>query len=241
MTRPLIGITCDNKDNTAASGRYESPIAYSRAIAGVGGLPLLLPHEPALAAEYVELCAGVLITGGADLHMQRFGQAMHPKARPVDEKRQEFELAVLDALAGRSAKPALGICMGMQLMAMHAGGRLNQHLPDTLGDAAAEAHQKDHRHAVVLRVSDTAMGSNSKPEVSAECTVASWHHQAVEDPGTLRLVATSPDGVIEAIDDPNRPFYVGVQWHPERGGAGAFNRDLLARFVDACRRSRAGS
>jgi putative glutamine amidotransferase len=150
-------------------------------------------------------------------------------------------------LESRRAKRVLGMCMGIQLMAMHAGGRLNQHLPDTLGDAAAEAHQKDHRHGVVLRVDDTAVvnpkteGRGPKAEASCECTVASWHHQAVEDTGTLRLVATAPDGVIEAIDDPTRPFYVGVQWHPERGGAGPFNRDLLERFVDACRRSRAGS
>jgi putative glutamine amidotransferase len=74
---------------------------------------------------------------------------------------------------------------------------------------------------------------------AAGTTIVSAHHQGVTDPGRLRTVALAPDGVIEAIDDPKRPFYVGVQWHPERGGDDALSLGLLRRFVDACRAARA--
>ena len=254
MQRPRIGITVDNKDNTAESRRYESGIAYSRAIAEAGGLPLLLPHEPALADDYVALCDGIMLTGGADPRMEAFGQRTHEKARPVDERRQAFELAMLAALDRRRERPALGICLGMQFMGLHAGGRLNQHLPDTLGEAAA-LHQKDARHAVKVRVRDSVLvGSalrtssllsprggeevRTADPTKAQSLVTSWHRQALDDPGRLRLIATAPDGVIEAIDDPSRPFYLGVQWHPERGDDGPLSRGLLARFVDACRHAR---
>lgn len=233
--RPLIGITADNRENTAASGRYESPLAYSRAVAEVGGLPVLLPHEPELAPAYAEACAGVLLTGGADPRTEAFGVATHPAAKPVDPRRQAFELALLDALRALPQRPALGVCLGMQMMALHAGGRLNQHLPDTLGDDAAEDHRHDRRHGLHVATDDSVLLGPGPAPLPGEFTVVSWHHQAVAEPGRLRVVAAAPDGVVEAVDDPARPFYLGVQWHPERGGEGPFNRELLARFLAACR------
>lgn len=245
MTRPLIGITVDNKNDSASSNRYESSIHYSRGIAAAGGLPLLLPQEPALADEFVALCDGILLTGGSDPRMERFGKRMHPQASPVDAGRQEFELALLAALDRAAGKPALGVCLGMQFMALHAGGDLNQHLPETL--ATATDHQRDNRHAICVLAPDSVVLREPRAPkpgpvpAEAELTVVSWHHQAVSDAGRLRTVATAPDGVIEAIDDPSRPFYLGVQWHPERGGEGRLNRDLLRRFVAAALADRSGS
>ncbi|MCX5660201.1 MAG: gamma-glutamyl-gamma-aminobutyrate hydrolase family protein [Planctomycetota bacterium] len=244
MQRPLIGITVDNKNDSATSNRYESSIHYSRGIALAGGLPLLLPQEPALAEEYVALCDGILLTGGSDPRMERFGKAMHPEAKPVDAGRQEFELAVLAALDRAAGKPALGVCLGMQFMALHAGGNLNQHLPETL--ATATDHQRDNRHAIRVLAADSVVlreagGAGASENAGGDLTVVSWHHQAVNDAGRLRTVAVAPDGVIEAIDDPSRKFYLGVQWHPERGGDGRLNRDLLRRFVASCLAGRSGS
>jgi putative glutamine amidotransferase len=174
--------------------------------------------------------------------MEKFGHAMHPKAQPVDARRQEFELALLDGLDKRREKPALGVCLGMQIMALHAGGKLNQHLADTLGETGAALHLKDNRHLVDFAVHDTPLlGSPPAipvPQSEISLLVPSWHHQAVASPGSLRIVATAPDGVIEAVDDPSRPFYAGVQWHPERGGDGELNLEVLRRFVDAARRTR---
>ena len=242
MTPPLIGITIDNVESDISSGRYESNVAYSRAVVEAGGLPLLLPQEVELASQYVDLCDGLLLTGGDDARCEDFGVPAHPESRCVEPRRQAFELALLDALAKKPQRPVLGVCLGMQFLALHAGGQLNQHLPDTLANAVEE-HQNNHRHAIVVEIADSAMltsadGVQLPNEALTGQTVVSSHHQAVENAGCLRVIATSPDGVIEAIDDPARLFYLGVQWHPERG-EGLFNLDLIRRFVEVCARSRA--
>jgi putative glutamine amidotransferase len=240
MHQPLIGITVDNKDNSAASRKYEVAIAYSRAVTDAGGVPVLLPHEPQLAPLLIARLHGLVLTGGTDPKTESFGEPTHPKAKAMDERRQSFELALLDAAAARPDMPVLGICLGEQLMALHAGGRLNQHLPDTL--AHPEVHQKDAQHPVDVHVDDSLItAADAEEHRSPERGVRSWHTQAVSDPGRLRLVATAPDGVIEAIDDPSRAFYLGVQWHPERGGAGPLNQGLFDALVRACRPRPRGS
>ena len=228
MAGPVIGITVDNRDNTANSGKYESSIAYSRAVANARAVPVLLPHEPELAATYATTCDGLVLTGGVDPDTAAFGEPMHARARPIDARRQAFELALLDAAAVRDL-PVLGVCLGMQLMALRAGGRLHQYLPDVMD--ASEAHRDDRRHAIELRETDSILGD----EIEAGCTVVSYHQQAVADAGSMRVVGTAPDGVIEAIDDPSRRFWIGVQWHPERGGEGSINRGLFERLIAACR------
>lgn len=235
MARPVIGITVDNKANSVESGQYESAIAYSRAVADAGGVPLLLPQRPELADEYAALCDGFMLTGGADAHMQTFGKPMHAMAKPMAIERQAFELALMAAADRFAEKPQLGICMGMQMMALHRGGDLHQHLPDILGEPVAASHVKNNRHRVSIDTANAFLAAND----AAVTTVVSSHHQAVKDAGTLRVIARSEDGVVEAVDDPARPFYLGVQWHPERGGDDALSLGLIARFVRACRRGTA--
>ncbi len=240
MTRPLIGITVDNVDNvhnvdsSIATDKYESNADYSRAVVAAGGLPLLMAQDCQLASHYVERCDGILLTGGRDIRSESFGVPAHPLSRCMDPERQMFELALLEALAAQPQRPVLGICLGMQLMAMHAGGRMNQHLPDTLANAA-DTHQDNHPHPIVIGIEASVLLDGvpvTRDAITAE-TVVSSHHQGVVDAGSLRVVATSADGVIEAIDDPTRAFYLGVQWHPERSD-GLLNRDLIKRFVHAC-------
>jgi gamma-glutamyl-gamma-aminobutyrate hydrolase PuuD len=104
-------------------------------------------------------------------------------------------------------------------------------MPETMGLDDAAAHQKDNRHGMRVKVTDSVLLPG---KCEGELTVVSYHQQCVSHAGRMRVVAEAPDGVIEAIDDPARPFYLGVQWHPERGGEGPLNRDLLRRFVAAC-------
>lgn len=237
---PLIGITVDNAGNTADTGRYESAIRYSAAVAAVGGLPLLLPHIVERAAEYAAVCEGLLLTGGADPVMEGFGVVTDTRARRMDALRQAFELALLDAAAATPDQPVLGVCLGMQLMALHAGGKLDQYMPDTLATHAE--HIDDRRHPLVFHMSDSPLTRGDEDRWS----VVSSHRQAVSDAGGMRVIATAPDGTIEAINDPTRLFYVGVQWHPERAvmhDAEAAENDplnlgLLASFVAAARRRR---
>jgi putative glutamine amidotransferase len=149
----------------------------------------------------------------------------------MNPRRQAFEVSLLTAIAGRRDMPVLGVCLGMQMMALCAGGKLDQYLPQTLGEDRALLHQGDRTHAIVVEKSDSVLGAG------ASDTVRSWHRQAVSDAGSLRVVARAPDGVVEAIDDPTRRFYLGVQWHPERGeAADALSGGLIARFVAACLR-----
>jgi putative glutamine amidotransferase len=231
-TQPVIGITVDNRDNSASSGTYECAIAYVAAVVKAGGVPVLLPHEVELVPRYLEICDGFLITGGADVRLDVLrGEAMHPMTRPMDERRQAFEFALLKALDPLPDRPVLAICLGMQLMTLHAGGQMNQHLDDTLPDA--QRHRKNNRHGIDMLVREPKLGGAA----AASATVVSSHHQGMTTAGRLRTLAHSDDGLIEAVDDPARRFYLGVQWHPERGGEGELNQALIDRLVSSCRRA----
>lgn len=220
-TRPLIGLTADIED-----GRHQLRHAYLDAVIRAGGLPVILPCDVALVEQIVHggMIHGIIFTGGNDPIMEPFGQPTHARAKPVDPRRQAFELALLQALERhRPELPVLGICLGMQMMGLHAGGSLDQHLPDSLvtaGDHWANAHAV---HG----------------EIGAG-VVASHHRQALIDPGNLCVSATSDDGTIEAIQSPpdsNRPFYLGVQWHPERTDDETLGLGVIQRLVDAARLS----
>lgn len=215
---PLIGLTCD-----ADAERIFLRHPYIEAIHRAGGVPLPLPPQAALADEYVDLCDAIVLTGGDDPRMEAFGTPTHPKATPVTEARQAFELAVLEALARRREMPALGICLGMQFMALHAGGTLDQHLPATLS-----SHER-HWGRVAHEVGVDLLGRTHR------ATVLSHHRQAVRDPGALKVAGRSDDGVIECVIDPSRAFYVGVQWHPERTADAALGAGLLEALVQAAR------
>ena len=123
--------------------------------------------------------------------------------------------------AGHAAegKPVLGVCLGMQLMGLHAGGVLDQHLPDHL--VTAHLHWDRRAHEITGE-----LGSG---------TVHSHHRQALSDPGRLRVIASAPDGLIEAVRSNDRPFYLGVQWHPERTTDERLGIDLFRQLVTAAR------
>ncbi|MFM9997029.1 MAG: gamma-glutamyl-gamma-aminobutyrate hydrolase family protein [Phycisphaerales bacterium] len=212
---PLIGITCDVVDNPKGPRAWNS-LAYAQAVARAGGEPILLPPIAALAARHVERCDGIVLTGGDDPRMESFGKATHPAATVVHPVRQSYELALLAALEARPDLPVLGICLGLQWMALAAGGDLDQHLPDSLPQAGV------HR------------GTHTVTGELGSGTIASNHHQAVSDPGRLRVVARADDGTIEGLSDPARPFYVGVQWHPEVTDDDSLGLGLFRKLIAAC-------
>lgn len=227
---PTIGITCDVAEPEAGKVRAVSALTYARAIARAGGVPVLLPPLPELVEHFLERLDGLMMTGGDDVDVRQFGKPLHAAASVMHPHRQAFELALLRAIDQRPALPVLGVCLGMQLMGLHAGGDLNQHLPDTL--ASADRHRRDFHHAIV-----------PDPSRSADCdrfglvpgTAASNHHQALDSAGRLSVLARSDDGVIEAIADLGRQYYLGVEWHPERTTNESLGLALIRRFVGCCR------
>ena len=213
-TRPVIAITTHLED-----GRLSLRETYVKSVLAAGGLPVLAAPVPGSASTLLSRVDGVILSGGDDPAMEAFGVPTHPAAKVIHPDRQAFELELLSCLEQRQEVPVLGICLGMQLMGLHSGGALDQHLPDTLPTASDHWDGSSHR----------VEGPFGEGEVS------SHHRQALVDPGRFEVVATAPDGVIEAISDPNHPHRIGVQWHPERTDEPAMGVLVFERFLDACR------
>lgn len=217
---PRIGITADLARDVEGRPRHQVRATYVDAVLRAGGTPLLLPAEATARRAALDALDGVLIIGGDDIDTRPMGIPLHPKAEVMDPARQAAEFELLRALDRMPSMPVLGICLGMQLMGVHRGAALIQHLGEVIPDA--DRHRNDRTHRV-----DTELGSG---------TVASWHHQALADVGTLALAGRSDDGVIEAVRDPARPFYVGVQWHPERTQDPSMGDGIIRLLVSACGR-----
>ncbi len=212
--RPVIGITTDGNDDDT---RYMSTITYAAAVEKGGGLPLLLPYavDHSLIPQYVDLLDGICFSGGNDMNPVRYGEEWHPKVARMDERREKFEFALIAEVEKRRL-PALGVCFGSQLMNVYRGGSLIQFLPDQRPDALEHRKlpEKDPaRHPVKLDVNSQLGRAIGKPDLS----VNTYHKQAVNTIGRgLSIIATAPDGVIEAFEDPTMPLFAAVQWHPER-------------------------
>lgn len=235
MARPRIGITIDTHDRP---DQYESPTAYATAVEKAGGLPLLLPYRTdlSLVPLFVDALDGVLFSGGNDLDPELYGETYHPKAEPIDPDRQRFELALLAEVERRKV-PALGICLGSQLMNVYRGGSLNQFLPEIERDEPLE-HRKvegvSPRHGVRVSPESWVARATGKTEIDSN----SSHKQSVKQVGRgLRIIGTAPDGVIEGIEDPTLPLFLGVQWHPERLHAEEDHLSLFRLLVEKAAQS----
>ncbi|PWR07846.1 gamma-glutamyl-gamma-aminobutyrate hydrolase [Micromonospora acroterricola] len=212
MTRPLIGISAyvEPADWAVWWGvrAVLVPEAYVRAVTAAGGRAVVLPPDDA-DGDVVAVLDGLLLAGGADVDPGRYGQPRDPRTDDRPD-RDAGELTLL-AAALTAEVPVLGVCRGMQLLAVAYGGTLHQHLPDVVGhDAHRPAPGVYGAHAVRF-----APGSLAATVLAGVDGVNSYHHQAVADPGRLAVTGWAADGVIEAVEDPGRPFVLGVQWHPE--------------------------
>jgi putative glutamine amidotransferase len=232
MRRPRIGIPLDRSEERR---RYELPQAYADAVRDAGGLPLPLPHgdEP-VAGAYLALCDALLVAGGDfDIPPERYGEPRRPACGPSRPERTAFEADLAEA-ALSTGTPVLGICGGMQLLNVVRGGALHQHLPDDLGVSHEQPPPKDEPSHEVRIVPGTLLARLCGPE---PLRVNSTHHQAVSRPGIGVLVSgRSPDGVVEAIELPDHPFALGVQWHPEvLAGRDPRELAILLGLIEAAR------
>lgn len=225
-SRPLIGISTYREQarfggwDTAADLLHAT---YARSVEAAGGTVVLLPPQHLGAADVVGRIDGLIIAGGADVDPQRYGAAPHPQTRSWRHDRDAWEWGLLDA-AEAAATPVLGICRGMQLMAVRAGGRLEQHLPDVVG----HSEHAPAPGAFGWTPIRTEPASQVQRLVGDEVQVNCHHHQAVAEHPGFAATAWSADGTVEAIEDPTRPFWLAVQWHPEYGDDYGLFRGLVA-------------
>lgn len=207
------------------------PSEYADAVRSAGGIPLLLPVPgPEQTVDAVRTAAeavvarldGLVISGGGDVSPAAYGEEPHPRTGGVLPERDAWEMALLSAAYDRDL-PVLGICRGMQVMAVHAGGSLEQHVPDRVGHTEHSPGADAYGPVPVTIVPGSRLAKLVGTTAVGNC----HHHQAVARHPGFEAVATAADGTIEAMEAPGPSFRVAVQWHPET----AADAGLFAGFV----------
>jgi putative glutamine amidotransferase len=209
---PVIGLTTYGPEGELDS--VSLPIAYLRALADAGGVPVLLGPSGAALPRVLDAVDALVLSGGGDLDPASHAEGQHDTVYGVVPERDAFELEIARAALERPELPVLGICRGMQILNVALGGDLELHIPDVRGEAVV--HRLPPRkptHHPVRVAPGSLLGEIYGRE---EFPVCSWHHQEVRRLGRgLEPVAWAPDGVIEGLVYTGHPFAVAVQWHPE--------------------------
>lgn len=216
MPVPLIGLTSYAEDARWAVWEGKAAVVgwvYVDAIHRAGGRALIIPPTDRGVEETVATLDGLVLAGGQDLDPGIYDAEPHAETQPPHTERDQAELDLLRAAIDRDV-PVLAICRGMQVLNTVRGGSLIQHLPDHVGsDAHREVVGVFSEHPVEI-----ASGSLLEGILGPMAPVKSHHHQAADAVGAgLVPVAWADDGTIEALEDPERAFVLGVQWHPEEG------------------------
>ena len=233
---PRIALAAFRIQKPGSTPAYSSREELVRAILAAGGRPYLLPSALPLDTlpEVLSEFDGLFISGGGDIHPDYFGGEMHPSVDGIDRERDEFELALCREAVAMD-KAILGICRGQQVLNVAMGGNLVVDIPSELLDAGR--HQwwpnfQRGRHSLSVQVEKGSHLAGIMGGTAFE--VNSLHHQSVNDPGKgLKVVATAPDGVIEALEMPGKRFVVSVQWHPEWLPEHEPMRRIFKAFVEA--------
>jgi putative glutamine amidotransferase len=235
VTRPVIGLCASVEDvsyrvwNEAA---VMLPRAYVDRLSVAGATSVLLPPDDEVAErpdDLLERVDALLLAGGSDIDPLSYGATPHPTVTETDPKRDRFEIAMAHRALERDL-PVLGVCRGMQLLNVATGGTLAQHLPEVLG---SERHRREpgvfSEHEVRLESGSLAASSAGDERVP----VCSHHHQGADELGDALVASgwSADDGIVEAIERPDRTFALGVLWHPEVDSRSR----VLEAFVAAAR------
>lgn len=233
-TRPVVGITTYVVPARWSYWELEAaliPSMYVEAVERAGARALLVPPSDDGVEETLDALDGLVFTGGSDVDPKLYGQQAHPETTGLVPDRDRAELALLEAALARDM-PVLAICRGSQVLNVALGGDLVQHLPDVVGD------EKHRETPGVFAEHDVEIDSDSRLGnlVGDRAPVKSHHHQGFGRIGSgLRVTAHAEDGTVEAVEDPERRFALGVLWHPEAGE----DAKLFEALVDEARAYRA--
>jgi putative glutamine amidotransferase len=233
--RPVIGVTLDSEQSGGYSKYpwYAIRQNYAEAVVAAGGLPVALPHDAALAPDYLDRIDALVVTGGAfDVDPALYGASGRHATVTLKQGRTAAEQALTEGALARNL-PVLGICGGEQLLAVVLGGSLIQHIPDAISHAL-QHEQSNPRHEAGHSVAVTPGTLLHRIVGASRMQVNSSHHQAVREPGRFAVVnAVAGDSVIEGVEDPRYRFCLGVQWHPEFG-IDPGDRRIFDALIAAC-------
>ena len=233
---PVIGITTSRQKNNNNAPYFRNPEAYSVAISKAGGIPLLIPLG--LSDEHLEqvlsIIDGVLLSGGGDVDPETYGVLNDNHSTSIDPDRDREEFALVER-AIELKKPFLGICRGLQVINVVLGGTLYTNIPGQY------SKKINHRQAASEQLGSTSHSvcivQRSKLEDilgTKKLIVNSRHHQGIKRlADKLIASAYAPDNLIEAIEIPDHPFGIAVQWHPENLIAHEPMLEIFRAFVNA--------
>ena len=226
------------KDMGGKEPTYFLRARYLQAIQAAGGVPLVLPLDLARTQQALLLqrLDGLLVTGsGSDLAPRFYGESQHYPFKKMSEARARMELS-LSKLAFEHQVPTLGICGGMQSMNVALGGTLIQDIPAQVATKIQHL-QKNSAENTVHPIHIEPKTLLRRVIKKSSIPVNSSHHQSVKTiPRSFQISAVASDGVIEATEAADHPFWLGVQWHPEF----LYRKDVLQKrlfsaFIKAAR------
>ena len=237
--RPIIGIFCDQQEETKGRRprriRYGVYDTYVAAVRAADAVPILLAPIVEEIEAYMKLADGFLLVGGRDIPPRFYGGGQADTERLVADARIEFELELARRLVERD-RAVLGICLGCQVLNVALGGTLHSDLE--LDGRRFEIHDGEGLSYPLTHPIRLQSGTHLAARIGKErIEVNSFHHQAALDIAPpLRVAALALDGVIEAIEHPDREFVLGVQWHPEERSQDEVTRVIFRGLVEAARK-----
>ncbi len=234
MACPLIGITTYGRDE---ENRHSLFAEYTDSVRRAGAEVVLLPPGAQEIDRWLGVVDGLVLTGGGDIHPNSYGGKAHGTHYMTDEERDRTEMDLTRRIL-ESGLPTLAICRGAQLLNIVLGGTLYDHLPDVFGEQVK--HRLPPREPTPHAITIEENSGLARVLRAVQFEAASWHHQAIHEPGDLlKVVAHAPDGVIEAVEKPDHPWLFAVQWHPELTAADdPIQQRLFDEHVTAAREGR---